>query len=56
MPDGFVVNRMRVEYKNPAVLGDDIVMKCANEENRLVVELLDKDDKVFVIAEFRGEA
>ncbi len=56
VPEGYVVNRIRVEYKNPAVLGDDIVMKCVNEGERIVVELLDKNDKVFVIVEFRGEA
>ena len=56
LPEGYVVERIRVEYKNSAVLGDDIVMQCANEEGRIVVKLLDKEDKVFVIVEFRGEA
>ena len=56
LPDGYAVNSIRVEYKNPAVLGDDIVLKVSNEEDRIVAQLLDKEDKVFVIVEFRGEA
>ena len=55
LPEGFRVNKLRAEYKKAAVLGDDIVLKYAKEEERIVVMLCDKEDAVYVVVEFRGE-
>ena len=55
LPEGFRVNKLRAEYKKAAVLGDDIVLKYAREEDRIVAILCDKEDTVYVVVEFRGE-
>lgn len=55
IPKGFFVEELRVEYKKYAVYGDVIVLKKAEEENRIVVELCDKEDTVYAVVEFLGE-
>ena len=46
-----VVNKVRVEYKKSAVLGDEIFPYKAEEAGRMVVELCDKDKNPFAIVE-----
>ncbi len=55
LPDDYCVKRLRVKYKKAAVFGDDIVLKYAKEEDRIVAMLCDKEDAVYVVVEFRGE-
>ncbi len=55
LPDDYCVKKLRVEYKKAAVFGDDIVLKYAKEEDRIVAMLCDKEDAVYVVVEFRGE-
>ena len=55
LPEGYCVKRLRAEYKRAAVLGDEIVLKYAKEEDRIVATLCDKEDTVYVVVEFRGE-
>lgn len=52
---GFFVKKLRVEYKKSALYGDLIVLKRAEEENRIVVELCDKEEKTYAVVEFIGE-
>lgn len=55
LPEDFCVKKLRVEYKKAAVLGDDMVLKYAKEEDRLVAEICDNDGATYVLVEFRGE-
>lgn len=54
LPDTFVVRQVRVEYKKAAVYGDKIVMKKAEEEKRIVVELCDEAEAPYAVVEFIG--
>ncbi len=45
-------NEVRVEYKNPAVLGDEIIPKLFREDKRLVVRLDGTEDQTFATVEF----
>lgn len=56
LPEGFQVEKLRVEYKKAAVLGDCMILKCAIEEGRIVTELCDEGDVPYAIVEFIGEA
>lgn len=55
LPDAFVAKQVRVEYKKSAVYGDKIVIKMAEEENRIVVELCDEVGATYAIVEFMGD-
>ena len=55
LPEDFQVKKLRVEYKKAAVLGDEIRLKHAVEEDRIVAELCDKEDNTYAIVEFIGE-
>ena len=55
LPEGYRVDKLRAEYKRAAVLGDEIVLKYAKEDDRIVTMLCDKEDTVYVVVEFRGE-
>ncbi len=55
LPDTFVAKQVRVEYKKSAVYGDKIVIKTAEEEERIVVELCDEAGATYAIVEFMGE-
>ena len=56
LPEGFQVEKLRVEYKKAARLGDCMILKCAIEEGRIVTELCDEGDVPYAIVEFIGEA
>lgn len=47
--------QLRVEYKKSAVWGDCIIPYVAVEEDRIVVELCDKEQKPYAVVEFKGE-
>lgn len=53
MPECSRAERIRVEYKKSAVLGDLIVPKTAVLPDRKVVELCGTDEKPFAIVEFK---
>lgn len=55
LPDDFVAKQVRVEYKKSAVYGDKIVIKMAEEEERIVVELCDEYEVPYAIVEFMEE-
>lgn len=49
---GFVIGRMRAEYKQAAVLGDMIYPKISKEQDNVVVALNNEEDKPYVVVEF----
>lgn len=55
LPSDFSVSQVRVEYKKSAVYGDKIVVKKAEEEERIVVELCDEYEVPYAVVEFTGE-
>ena len=55
LPDTFVAKQVRVEYKKSAVYGDKMVIKMAEEEERIVVELCDEYEVPYAIVEFMGD-
>ncbi len=55
LPDGFHVEKLRVEYKKAAVLGDRIVLKRVVEQKRIVAELCDEEGTAYAVVEFIGE-
>ena len=55
LPEDFVARQVRVEYKKSAVYGDKIVIKMAEEETRIVVELSDEENNTYALVEFMGE-
>ena len=46
------VRKIRTEYKMQAVLGDVMEAYVSQEKDRLVVELRNKEDKVYSVTEF----
>ena len=55
LPEEFEVQKLRVEYKKAAVLGDRIELRRVTEDERIVVELCDEDGNTYAIVEFIGE-
>lgn len=55
LPEDFKVQKLRVEYKKAAVLGDRIVLKRVIEQARIVAELCDEEGNTYAIVEFIGE-
>ena len=55
LPEDFVARQVRVEYKKSAVYGDKIVIKMAEEETRIVVELSEEENNSYALVEFTGE-
>ena len=55
LPENFEVQKLRVEYKKAAVLGDQIVLKRAIENQRILAELCDEEGSTYAIVEFIGE-
>ncbi len=55
VPDTFDVTGLRVEYKKAAVYGDTIVLKCIQDDGRIVASLCDEEDHPYAIVEFIGE-
>lgn len=55
LPGAFEVEKLRVEYKKAAVLGDRIVLKRVIDKQRIVAQLCDEEDGTYAIVEFIGE-
>ena len=55
LPEEFEVQKLRVEYKKAAVLGDRIELRRVTEDERIVVELCDEHGNTYAIVEFIGE-
>ena len=51
MPEDGVPKRLRVEYKNQARLGDEIVPVCYQEEHKHIVSLNDVNGAPYAIVE-----
>lgn len=49
------VRQVRVDYKKSAVYQDIILPRIAKEEERIVVELCDREGKLYAVVEFIGE-
>lgn len=56
VPDDLKYSEVRVEYRNAAVLDDEVIPRIFREEGRLVVRLDGRDDQVFALVEFILEA
>ena len=54
LPKGFVIERMRADYKKAAKLHDEIFPKVWVEEGSCIVELCDQNQKPYVVVEFQG--
>ena len=52
LPDDYQVGQVRVEYKKSAVYGDKILVKQAQEDERIVVELCDEYEMPYAVVEF----
>ncbi len=52
LPDQFEIGQMRAEYKKQAFLDDVLYPYAAEEENRFVVSLADREGKPYVAVEF----
>lgn len=52
IPSDFTVKMLRAEYKMSAKLGDIITPEIIQEENKIIIRLLGKDDKPYTIVEF----
>ena len=55
LPENFEVQKLRVEYKKAAVMGDEMILKQVIEHQRVVAELCDKEGGIYAIVEFIGE-
>ena len=52
LPEDFRTKQIRVEYKKSAVYGEKIVIKMAEEEERIVVKLCDEYEVPYAVVEF----
>ena len=55
LPQNFEAKILRVEYKKAAVYGDQIILKCAVEEERFVCVLCNEESETYATVEFIGE-
>ena len=53
LPEKYMLSKMRVEYRKQAVLGDIILPKTAQEDDRYLVVLCDLDESPYAIIEFQ---
>lgn len=53
LPRDMSVRQVRVDYKRSAVLGDMIFPKTAQEKDRVLVRLCDKNEKPYAVVEFK---
>jgi acyl-ACP thioesterase len=54
LPEHYIVNTMRVEYRAQAVLGDMILPLVANGQGCITIALTDTNKKPYAIIEFQG--
>lgn len=55
LPKDFVIHQMRAEYRNSALLGDQIIPKIHYSEHTIVVLLCHVDGSIYAIVEFTGK-
>lgn len=55
LPENFIVERVRAEYRNAAVKGDILYPMVYTEENRITVALNDEQGKPYAIIQFIGQ-
>ena len=55
LPEGYAVKELRVEYKKAAVYGDEMKLRYAQQEDKIVVALCDAENRPYAIIEFTGE-
>ncbi|MGF7141940.1 acyl-ACP thioesterase [Anaerotaenia torta] len=55
LPDDFMIQSMRAEYRMQAVLGDCIIPRVVREEDRYIIALASREDKPYAIVEFTGQ-
>jgi len=53
LPESCEICGIRAEYKKAAVLGDEIVLKCAEEDGTYLISLCAEDGSVFANVELR---
>ena len=56
LPEDFKVERVRAEYRKPAVLGDVLYPFIYKEENRITVALNDETGKPYAVIQFVRES
>ncbi len=54
LPDQFIIDSLRVEYRMQAMLGDHIIPKIIREDNRYLVLLDSTDGRTYCVIEFIG--
>ena len=52
LPEGFTVNKLRVEYRTQAVLGDEIVPWVSEEDGAYKVAINNSEDAAFAVLMF----
>ena len=52
LPEGFQVERVRAEYRKPAVLGDVLYPMIYTQENMVTVVLADEERKPYAVIQF----
>ena len=55
LSDDFIISSLRVEYRMQAVLGDQIIPKIIQEDNRYLILLNSTDNKTYSVVEFIGK-
>ena len=53
LPGDVQIRQVRVDYKKSAVLGDMVCPRLAEENDRTVVELCDRDGKPYAVVELK---
>lgn len=56
IPEGFRVDKLRVEYKKAAVFGNVIVLKCIKQDTRIIAALCSEENETYAVVEFIGES
>ena len=55
VPKDYEVTGLRVEYKKAAILGDILVAKLVEHDEKIIVGLCDEEGNPYAIVEFTGE-
>ena len=53
LPEGFAIRQVRAEYKRQAFLGDILMPRVSQREDRVWVTLENQEESPYVVAEFR---
>lgn len=55
LPEAYEVKEVRVEYKKAATMGDNLILKKAQEDHKVVAGICDEAGNPYAIVEFIGE-